>query len=102
MGDFEVLDTFLATGIDKSFDLSWVPAYDKIGTVVKINGIIALGSEWTIDYTESVYNGFHKKFAKLYTLAEEPLDAGTTITVGYKKNANILNETEIDFFSYLG
>ena len=94
VGDFEVLDTFLATGIDKSFDLSWVPAYDKIGTVVKINGIIALGSEWTIDYTESVYNGFHKKFAKLYTLAEEPLDAGTTITVGYKKNANILNETE--------
>ena len=42
----------------KSFDLSWVPAFDKIGIVVKVADIIALGSEWTINYTESVYNGF--------------------------------------------
>ncbi len=94
VGDFEVLDTFVADGIERSFDLSWVPAFDKTGIVVKVNGIIALGSEWNVDYTERLYNGFHKKFAALNILEQEPLTAGTVITVKYKKNASVLNGTE--------
>jgi hypothetical protein len=94
VGDFEVLDTFVADGIARTFDLSWVPAFDKTGIVVKVNGIIALGSEWNVDYTERLYNGFHKKFAALNILEQEPLPAGTVITVKYKKNASILNGTE--------
>ena len=94
VGDFSVVDTFIADGITKSFDLSWVPAADKAGIVVKINGIIALGSQWTVDYTTSMYNGFHKQFASLVTLETLALVSGTTITVSYKKHASILNGTE--------
>lgn len=94
VGSFEVLDTFVSNGIDKEFDLSWVPAFDKIGISVKFNGVVALGSEWTINYSERLFNGFHKSFATLVTLQQEALPAGTVITIKYKKNAGILNETE--------
>jgi hypothetical protein len=94
VGSFEVLDTFVADGISKSFEMSWVPAFDKVGITVKFNGIIALGSQWSVNYVEKPFNGFHKKFATLEVFGVEPLSNGTTITVSYKKNANQLNETE--------
>lgn len=94
VGEFSVIDTFVADSIAKSFDLSWVPVASKEGIVVKINGIIALGSQWTVEYTNNLYNGFHKEFAKLVILEELALPVGTTITVSYKKNASVLNGTE--------
>jgi len=94
VGDFEVLDTFVTDGIERTFDLSWVPAFDKTGIVVKVNGIIALGSEWNVEYTERIYNGFHKKFATLNFFDQEPMPAGNVVTVKYRKNANVLNGTE--------
>ena len=94
VGNFEVLDTFVSNGIDRSFELSWVPAFDKSGIVVKFDGIIALGSQWSVNYVERMFNGFHKQYATLEVFGVEPLDAGSVVTVSYKKNAEQLNETE--------
>jgi len=92
-GEFEVVDTFIADGITSEFVLGWVPAFNKTGISVKINSVISLSSEWTIDYYEQPYNGYSKKFAKLVFVNNAPAN-NATITIKYKKSADILNATD--------
>ena len=91
-GEFVAFDTFLANGIDEEFILNWIPKPDRSRIIVKVNGVLSLSSEFTVQYYSNDYNGYSKKYAKLvfYTAPEE----GSVITTAYEKDPASLNAVD--------
>ena len=93
-GDLKTSDMFIANGVAKEFLLNWVPTQSKNSMVVRVDGQISLSSDFTIRYFTNLYNGYHKKYANLVFFNEEPLAAGSVITISYEKSADLLSASD--------
>jgi len=65
VGSKTATDTFVATGANTEFVLSWPALSDKTQITVTENGIIILGADYTLeDFTRKV-NGYNKQYTRV-------------------------------------
>ena len=92
-GDFKVTDTFIANGSTDSFVLNWVPNVDRSKIRVRVNGVLALYGDYTVECYTEMYNEYHKRYGKIIFVRYVPDDTAV-ITVDYEKDAGMLNAVE--------
>jgi hypothetical protein len=94
---FEILDktatdTFVASGSDFMFTLTWYASALASTTEITIDGITLLSSDYAITEYSTLYNGYHKKYSEL-VLSTVP-SRGQTIQISYNKNIGLYSAAE--------
>jgi len=82
-------DKFAANGVSNKFKLTWAPNTDKTFSVVKINGVREISSNYELNSYIEKYRGYSKKFGELVLNRVYP--AGTVITIEYRKDLQLYN-----------
>jgi len=88
-----VTDEFICNGVDSEFVLSWLAKFDKLSTVVTLNGSLVLSEDYKIEYYTREHNGYNKKFSKIVFSSKIP-DSGKILQVRYIKDIVTLNAVE--------
>jgi hypothetical protein len=90
--DQTATDTFVASGSDFKFTLTWHASALASTTAITIDGITVLSSDYSIEDYTSIYNGYHKKYSEL-VLTSVP-SRGQTIQIEYNKNIGLYSAAE--------
>jgi len=93
IGNLSVTDNFVCNGSDNKFVLNWLAEPDKFKIDVSLDGGSVLRSDYTIEYYTEMYNGYNKKFNRIFFLNFDP-EAGQVLKVTYIKNIELLTATE--------
>jgi len=93
IGDRSVTDTFICNGADNKFVLNWLAEPDKFKIQVFLDKSAVLRSDYTIEYYTGMYNGYNKKFNRIYFLNFDPA-VDQVLEVTYIKSTELLNATE--------
>jgi hypothetical protein len=93
IGDFNVVDTFVANGVDAEFVLNWVPDFDKSKAEVRVDGLLVLNDSFDVVHFTELFNGYYKKFGKIVFVKNIP-EQGQVVTVNYQKDSGFLNAAE--------
>ena len=93
VGNRSVTDTFICNGADNKFVLNWLAEPDKFKIQVLLDKSAVLRSDYTIEYYTEMYNGYNKKFNRIYFLNFDPA-VDQLLEVTYVKSTELLNATE--------
>ena len=90
--DQTATDTFIASGSDFTFTLTWHASALASTTAITVDGITLLSSDYSIVDYSTVYDGHHKTYSEL-VLASVP-SRGQTIQIDYTKNIGLYSAAE--------
>ena len=93
IGSSTAFDTFICNGVDTEFVLNWVARADKSKITIKLDGILLLNSEYTVEYYNSMYNNYNKEYSKIKLLKTTP-STSSVVTVSYAKSVELLTAVE--------
>ena len=91
-------DSFVASGVQNEFSLSWAAEYKKSDIVVTINGIPILATDYAIDTFTKEYTPFAEisGYTKMYStlILNFVPEKDSIIKITYNKNINLFNAAE--------
>ena len=90
--DTTAADTFVASGVDKEFKLTWAPNPDKSLIEVRINSIRVLSGDYSVEQYTEKFRGYTKRYGNL-VLDTAPAK-GSTITITYQKDDALYHATD--------
>jgi hypothetical protein len=93
IGDLEVVDRIICNGSRNSFILNWNAQPQKSQITVFLDGILVLGSDYTLKYYTEKFNGYTKKYTKLVFINGIP-GLGQVLEIRYLKDISLLSATE--------
>ena len=105
--DVEVTDTFICSGSQNKFTLTWLAAHEKLAPsgdhyapniIPRLDGKVVLSTDYTLEYYTEEYNGYSKKYSRFVFLNIVPT-AGQVFKITYNKSIDLFNAIDrIDKF----
>lgn len=88
IGDSRVVDTFVCSGKEDKFVLTWLANPDKLKISPTLDGKLILGSDYTLVYYTEESNGYSKKYSKFVFLNYIP-SAEQVFRISYEKSIEL-------------
>ena len=88
IGNIDVNDTFVCSGVDDKFALSVLADRNKIDIVATLDGKLIFTSDYTIEYYSEKQDGYTQHYSKFVFLNYVPKE-GQVFEISYKKNINL-------------
>lgn len=85
IGITSVTDTFVCSGEQDKFVLTWLAEPNKLTIIPLLDGKLVLSTDYTIEYYTEEYNGYSKKYSKFVFLNLVPL-IDQVFKITYNKN----------------
>ena len=91
-------DTFICSGYDNKFELSWLADSNKLTITPTVNGKLVLSTDYTMEYYTKNYNGYTKKYCRFVFLNYVP-KRDSEFNISYNKSIKLY--TAIDMIEKL-
>jgi len=88
IGETRVFDTFICSGKDDKFVLTWLADADKLTVVPTLDSKLILGTDYTLEYYTEEYNGYNKKYSRFKFLNYIPIE-GQIFKISYNKSIEL-------------
>ena len=93
IGNTRVSNTFICSGNNDKFVLTWLSDTDKLTIVPTLDGKLVLGTDYTIEYYTEEYNVYNKKYSRFKFLNYIP-SVDQVFKIAYNKNIDLYTATD--------
>jgi len=89
-----VSDTFICSGNENKYVLSWLADTDKLNIIPLLDGRLVLSSDYTIEYYAITDSGYTKKYSRFVFLNYVP-NRDQEFKITYNKSFNLYNAVDM-------